>query len=119
MVQSLLPKFFEQAVKERKWLVVGQPRFEELKFDEAQPLTCKAVFEVYPEFELNSYQGLEVEEDPVEVTDADVDQTLESLRQRAATFEVVPGPSRAGRRFCHRQLPQPCGGHSRSPRCRR
>ena len=89
VVQALLPKFFDQVVKERKWSVVGQPRFEELKFDEAQPLRCKAVFEVYPEFELTSYQGLEVEEDLVQVTDADVDQTLEKLRQRAATFEVV------------------------------
>jgi len=89
VVQALLPKFFDRVVKERKWSVVGQPRFEELKFDEAQPLRCKAVFEVYPEFELTSYQGLEVEEDLVEVTDADVDQTLEKLRQRAATFEVV------------------------------
>ncbi len=89
VVQSLLPKFFDHVVKERNWSVVGQPRFEELKFDEAQPLRCKAVFEVYPEFELTSYQGLEVEEDLVQVTDADVDQTLANLRQRAATFEVV------------------------------
>jgi trigger factor len=89
VVQTLLPKFFDHAVKERKWLVVGQPHFEDLKFEEALPLTCKAVFEVYPEFELNSYQGLDVEEDLVEVADADVDRTLEALRQRAATFEVV------------------------------
>ena len=87
VVQALLPKFFDQAVKEREWLVVGQPRFEDLKFDEALPLTCKAVFEVYPEFELNSYQGLEVEEDPVEVTDADVDRTLEALRQAEAATQ--------------------------------
>jgi len=89
VVQALVPKHFDNAVKERHWLVVGQPRFEELKFEEAQPLTCKAVFEVYPEFELKPYQGLEVEEEPAVVTDADVEQTLESLRQRAATFEVV------------------------------
>ena len=90
VVQSLVPKFFDNAVKERHWSVVGEPRFEDLKFEEAQPLTCKAVFEVYPEFELKPYQDLEVEEDLAGVTDADVDQALENLRQRAATFEVIP-----------------------------
>ncbi len=89
VVQSLLPKFFENAVKEQKWTVVGRPEFEELKFDEDQPLTCKATFEVYPEFTLGEYKGLEVEEESPRVTEADVDQGLEEVRQHAATFEVV------------------------------
>lgn len=89
VVQSLLPKFFDTAVKDQKWSIAGPPRFEELKFEEDQPLTCKATFEVYPDFELKEYQGLEVEEESAEVSEADVDHALEELRQRAATFEVV------------------------------
>jgi len=89
VVQSLLPKFFDSAVKEQKLTVVGEPRFEELKFEEDQPLTCKVTFEVLPPFELGDYKDLEVEEEPSTVSDADVDQTLEELRQRAATYEVV------------------------------
>ena len=89
VVQSLLPKFFDRAVKEQKLAVVGEPRFEDLKFDDEQPLTCKAMFEVLPEFELGDYKNLEAEEDPGTVTEADVDQALEELRQGAATYEVV------------------------------
>jgi trigger factor len=89
VVQSLVPKFFERAVKEQKLAVVGEPRFEDLKFDDEQPLTCKAMFEVLPEFELGDYKNLEAEEDPGTVTEADVDQALEELRQGAATYEVV------------------------------
>jgi trigger factor len=89
VVQSLLPKFFANAVKEQKWSVVGRPEFEELKFEDDQPMTCKATFEVYPEFALSQYKGLEVEEDLPTVTEGDVDQALEEVRQRAATFEVV------------------------------
>lgn len=89
VVQSLLPKFFETAVKDQKLSVVGQPHFEELKFEDDQPLTCKASFEVYPDFELKEYKGLAAEEEPVVVKDEDVEQTLEKLRERAATFEVV------------------------------
>jgi trigger factor len=89
VVQSLLPKFFDNLVKEQKLTVVGEPRFEDLKFEDEQPLTCKVTFEVLPQFELGDYKGLEMEEDPATVSDADVDQALEELRQRAATYEVV------------------------------
>ncbi len=89
VVQALLPRFFENAVKDQKWAVVGRPRFDELKFEEDQPLTCKATFEIVPEFELKEYKGLEVEEQEPTVADADVDKAVEELRERAATFEVV------------------------------
>jgi trigger factor len=89
VVQTLLPKFFANTVREQKLAVVGQPRFQELKFEENQPITCKASFEVFPEFELKEYKGLEVEEEEPQVTDADVEKALEDLRQQAATFEVV------------------------------
>lgn len=89
VVQTLLPKYFEDAVRDQK--VVGKPHFDDLKFEEDRPLTCKASFEVLPEFELKDYKGLEIEEGLSEVTDADVEQTLKELQQRAATFEPVEG----------------------------
>ena len=89
VVQSLVPKFFENAVKEQKWSVAGQPRFEDLKFDEDNPLTCKATFEIYPEIELKQYKELEVEEETPNVTELDIDQALDEVRDHAATFEVV------------------------------
>ena len=89
VAQTLIPRFFETAVKEQKWEIVGQPRFEELKFEDDQPLTCKASFEIYPDFELQSYKELEVEEEMPGVTDADVDKAVGELREKAATFEVV------------------------------
>ena len=89
VVQSLVPKFFHDRVKEQNWSVVGQPSFEDLKYEEAQPLTVKATFEVYPEFELKTYKGLEVEQEPATVTEASVDSALEAMRERLATFEVV------------------------------
>jgi trigger factor len=89
VVQSLLPKFFETVVKEKNLSIVGRPRFEDLKFEEDQPLTCKATFEVVPPFELGEYRGLEVEEESPQVTEEDIDQAVEELRQHAATYEPV------------------------------
>jgi trigger factor len=89
VVQALLPKFFEDAVKEQKWSVVGRPRFEDLRFEEDQPLACKATFEILPEVELQQYKGLEVEEETPQVTEAEIDRAIEEVREEAATFEVV------------------------------
>ncbi len=89
VAQTLIPRFFQTAVKDQKWEIVGQPRFEDLKFEDDQPLTCKATFEIYPEFEVQPYRELEVEEEQAEVTDADVDKAVADLRESAATFEVV------------------------------
>jgi trigger factor len=89
VVQSLVPRFFENAVKERKWSVVGRPRFEDLKYEEDKPLTCKATFEILPEIELQQYKELEVEEEAPQVTEADMEQAIEEVREQAATFEVV------------------------------
>ena len=89
VVQALVPKFFEDAVKEQKWSVVGRPHFDDLRFEEDQPLACKATFEILPAIELQQYKGLEVEEETPQVTEADVDGAIEEIREQAATFEVV------------------------------
>ena len=89
VVQTLLPKYFESAIKEQKISVVGRPHFADLKFDEDRPLTCTVKFEVIPEFELKDYKGLEVEELVTEVSEAEVTQALKDLQERAATFEPV------------------------------
>ncbi|MCL5006034.1 MAG: trigger factor [Acidobacteria bacterium] len=89
VVQSLLPKYFETAVKDQGMSVVGRPRFGDLKFTEDQPLTCTVTFEVLPDFDLKDYKGVEVSQEPAEVAEAELAQALQQLQERAATFEVV------------------------------
>ncbi len=89
VVQSLLPKYFENAIKEQNMSVIGRPHFADLKFEEDTPLTATAKFEVLPDFQLQEYKGLEVEQGTFEVSEEEVTQALEELRQRAATFEPV------------------------------
>jgi trigger factor len=89
VAQTLVPKYFEDAVKAKDFSVVGQPRFEEVKLEDGKPLKFKATFEVLPDFELKNYRGIEVEEGSAEVTDEDVAKALEQIRERASSFEVV------------------------------
>lgn len=91
VVQSLLPRYFETAIKEQKMSVIGRPHFADLKFEEDTPLTATAKFEVLPQFELKEYKGLDVERGTFDVTEDEVNRSLDELRQQAATFEPVEG----------------------------
>jgi trigger factor len=91
VLQSLVPERVEKAVVEQKLSPVSQPQVDKLDFNEGQPLKFRAVFEVLPEFELQTYKGLEIEMPPMDVTDEDVNKALEETRERAAAFAPVEG----------------------------
>jgi trigger factor len=61
-----------------------------------------ATVTVKPEVTLGQYKGLAVERPVVSVTDADVDDEIERLRQRAGRVETAERPRRAGRYGHHR-----------------
>jgi trigger factor len=91
VVQSLVPEYLEKALDEKKLVPVTRPEVDKIEFKEGEPLRVRAVFEVLPEFELGDYKNLQVEIDEIEVGDAQVDKTLEEMRERAATFVPVEG----------------------------
>jgi trigger factor len=91
VLQSLVPERVEKAVAEQKLTPVSQPKVDKLDYNEGQPLKFRAVFEVLPEFELKEYKNLEIEMPAMEITDEDVNKTIEEMRERAATFAPVEG----------------------------
>lgn len=94
VLQYELPEFFREAIKDQKISPVAQPRITELKFEEGAPLTFIARVEVKPQFELKNYKGLPIKKETQPVTEADVDKTLEDLRDRGAQF--VPSDEKRG-----------------------
>jgi trigger factor len=91
VLQTLVPERVEKAVVEAKLSPVSQPQVDKLDFNEGQPLKFRAVFEVLPEFELGNYKGLKLEMPTMDITEEDVNKTLEEARERAATFAPVEG----------------------------
>jgi trigger factor len=91
VLQTLVPERVEKAVNEQKLTPVSQPRVEKLDFNEGQPLKFVAVFEVLPEFELGKYKNLSFEMPDMDITDEDVNKTLEEMRERGAAFAPVEG----------------------------
>jgi trigger factor len=93
VVQSLVPEYLEKALGEKNLVPVTRPEVDKVEFKEGEPLKFRAIFEVLPEFELGDYKNLQVQVDEIEAGDAQVDRTIEEMRERAATFVPVEGRS--------------------------
>ncbi len=65
----------------------GAPNYVPGEYKLGEDFTYAVEFEVYPEVELQGLDAIEVEKPVVEVTDADVDTMLETLRKQQATLE--------------------------------
>ncbi|MDR0251357.1 MAG: trigger factor [Burkholderiales bacterium] len=82
---------FSEAVREHNLRVAGYPRVEPKPANENQEnqLEFQATFEVYPEVALGDLTKVELTRPQVEVTDADIERTLDVLRKQRATFKRV------------------------------
>ncbi|NIA19153.1 MAG: trigger factor [Xanthomonadaceae bacterium] len=90
VMEDLVQKVYLEALNETKLIPLAFPEIENLSFgDENDYLSYEAIIEVKPQFELEGYLGLELEREPVEVTDQDREESMESLRQAYAHFATV------------------------------
>src|SRR5580693_2790672 len=86
VLEKLVPRFFRAAADQDHLEVVGQPNVTDVHFHAGEPLTFKAAFEVAPTFELGEYRGITVTYSEPEVTDADVAERLEQVRDQKAEY---------------------------------
>ncbi len=84
---EMMSESFGKAVEQEKLRPAGQPAVEPQEIDPAKDFTFTATFEVYPEFGLNSLKDVEIKKPVTEISGADVDDMIETLRKQQATFE--------------------------------
>ncbi|NLZ78672.1 MAG: trigger factor [Gammaproteobacteria bacterium] len=80
---------FYEAVVAEKLNPVGQPSIEPKLFEKDKGLEYVATFEVFPEFEVQGLESIEVERQFAEVATTDVDNMLDILRKQNTTFTEV------------------------------
>jgi len=68
---------------------LAPPKVEEVKLEEGQPMSFKAVFETLPLVELPDWKGLRVSARGPKVTDEDVLKEIDRLREEAARYDPV------------------------------
>src|SRR5919112_1750281 len=85
-----LQKTFGEAVRQQNLKVAGYPRFDpKLPEEGASDFEYSATFEVYPEVQIGDVSNVTITRPHLEVTDAEVDRTLEVMRKQRVTYDVV------------------------------
>ncbi|WP_327694891.1 trigger factor [Streptomyces sp. NBC_00459] len=88
-VNDALPKFYTDAVNEAELNVLGQPEVDITELKDGETLNFTAEVDVRPTIEIPDYSGIEVEVDAIEVTEEDIDKSVEQLRERFASTSPV------------------------------
>jgi trigger factor len=89
VAQHLIPDVYQQALAEARLDPVDEPDLQDVRLEENAPLSFVAVVEVKPPIDLDADKRLEVQHAPRPVTDAEVDEALEHIRERHAQFVSV------------------------------
>ncbi|MFE7772865.1 trigger factor [Streptomyces sp. NPDC057445] len=88
-VNDALPKFYTEAVNEAEINPLGQPEVDITELKDGETLNFTAEVDVRPAIEIPDYSGIEVEVDPIEVSDEDIEKSVEQLRSRFASTSPV------------------------------
>lgn len=81
-----LDRVFGEAVTTQKMRVAGYPRIEPKVTESTTHLEFSAIFEVYPEITLGDTSTAEIERPVLEVSDAEIDKTLDILRKQRVSY---------------------------------
>ena len=89
VVDALVPRYFRDEAKKQNLSPVSQPRVTDLHLHDGEPLRFKASFEVMPDFQVAPYEDIRVTTLDTNVTDEEVETSLNNLRDQQATFTPV------------------------------
>ncbi|HVL65164.1 MAG TPA: trigger factor [Actinomycetota bacterium] len=95
-LRDALPDLYRDAMAAENLEAIAAPEIEVVEFAPGAPIVFEATVDVRPEIEVPDLSSLTVEAPPADVTDSDVDEQLERLRDRFAELETVPREAREG-----------------------
>ena len=95
IVSDLVQSTFYEAVTQEKLRPAGGPTIGD-DLVATDGLKYTATFEVYPEVKIASFDDVVIEKETAEITDADVDEMIETIRKQNRTWEAVDRASEEG-----------------------
>ncbi|MFT4189764.1 MAG: trigger factor [Aeromicrobium sp.] len=95
-INSVLPDWYREAVTSAELQPLGQPDIDLAKFADGEDIVVTAEVDVRPEITLPDLGSIAVEVDEASVSDDDVAEQLEALRERFAAFTNVERAAESG-----------------------
>jgi trigger factor len=88
-INDALPNWYSEAVQDAELQPLSQPEIDLTKFADGEPIEITAELDVRPPITVPDPASISVQVQNAEVSDADIDEQLEALRERFATFTDV------------------------------
>jgi len=95
-VNAQLPDLYNAAITENNLTPLGQPEIDIVKLEDGEVIELTAEVDVRPDFELPDVADITVTVDPDTIDDAAVNERLDLLRQRFATYNDLDRAVEAG-----------------------
>jgi trigger factor len=88
-LESLVREAYQEFVEKESIKVASQPHVHDLKFEDGKPLTFELHLEVRPTIQLARTNGFRIQRPQVSITEDQVIQQLEQIRDEKATWTPV------------------------------
>jgi len=88
-ITNIINKYYWQALDDKGIMALSKPDITQEGFKDNTNFTFTASFETEPDFEPKGYNGIEVEKENIQITESDLDNRLNEIRQMFATMEEV------------------------------
>ena len=97
-LEDAVPGYYREAIREHELAPITDPDISLEQVEEGKPLVFVATVEVRPRLKLEErdYKGIGVERAATDVSDREVDEMIDRLRERFAELEPVAHPAHAG-----------------------
>ena len=95
-LESLVREAYQEFVEKESIKVAAQPHVHDLKFEEGKPLTFELHLELRPTVELARTHGFKIQRPALSVTDEQLAQQLEQIRDEKATWTPVDEKPKPG-----------------------
>ena len=88
-LESLVQEAYKEVLEREKFKLASQPHVHDMKFGDNEPLTFELHLEVRPDIELARVQGFRVNRTERHVTDEQVREQIDALRDQRATWTPI------------------------------
>jgi trigger factor len=95
-LEAIVSEAYKEVIEKDDLKVASQPHVHDLKFEEGKPLTFELHFELRPTVDLARASGFRVNRKSVSVTDENVRDQIEQIRDQRAAWAPVDGKPEPG-----------------------
>ncbi len=85
-LENLVPNMTSKAMQDKELDVVATPR---VRVTQRDPVVIEATYALRPTVKLGDYKGLKLEQEKIDITEEQVDDLVETVRQQMGTWEPI------------------------------